>query len=726
MVEARLGFYHHPPQLLDGLEARARELGIDLSSIDLDAITLPAGEDLDTPSDDDEILQNEDPPEVEMGFANTIVVDNLPVVPPEKFEKLGNIIRKIFSHASAIKEGGFWMPVNADTNVTYGYCFIEYNTPQEAQLAREMGNGYKLDKSHILVVNIFDDFERYMKVPDEWTAAETKPYTPGENLHKWLTDENARDQFVMRAGTYTEVYWNDARQLSSELIYQHQFWTDCFIQWSPLGTYLATVHRQGSQVWGGEDKFVRLMRFAHPQVELIDFSPGERFLVTYSSHKPSNPRDTHVVLNIFDVRTGKLMRDFKGSADEFTTAENIGFSGVPWPCFRWGGGKDDKYFARLGKNTISIYETHTFSLIDKKSLKIENVVDFCWSPTDPMVALFVPEMGGGNHPARVSLMQIPGKEELRQKNLFSVSDCKMYWQSNGEYLAVQVDRYTKTKKSTYTGFELFRIKERDIPIEVLELDNKNDKIIAFAWEPKGHRFAVIHGDDPNPDISFYCMQAANTSRVSKLTTLKSKEANALYWCPTGHFILIAGLKGFTGKLEFYNVDELETMATGEHFMATDIKWDPTGRYVATVVTAVHEMENGFQIWSFSGKFLYKLSKDHLYQFSWRPRPPALLAPEKEEEIMRNLKKYSKKYEQEDRDASNQMTEQERVKRTQLEEEWAAWVAKWKQLHEEDHSHRMELRDGDASDDEEEYEAKEVEVEEVVGIIEEVVAFELDH
>jgi hypothetical protein len=49
MVEARLGFYHHPPQLLDGLEARARELGIDLSSIDLDAITLPAGEDLDTP-----------------------------------------------------------------------------------------------------------------------------------------------------------------------------------------------------------------------------------------------------------------------------------------------------------------------------------------------------------------------------------------------------------------------------------------------------------------------------------------------------------------------------------------------------------------------------------------------------------------------------------------------------------------------------------------------------
>lgn len=72
-------------------------------------------------------------------------------------------------------------------------------------------------------------------------------------------------------------------------------------------------------------------------------------------------------------------------------------------CFpRWGGGKDDRYFARLRKNIISVYETDTFSLIDKKSYKVENVLDFCWSPTDPLIALFVPETGGGNQPARVS------------------------------------------------------------------------------------------------------------------------------------------------------------------------------------------------------------------------------------------------------------------------------------------------------------------------------------
>ncbi|PSS11950.1 Eukaryotic translation initiation factor 3 subunit B like [Actinidia chinensis var. chinensis] len=702
----------------------ASRLGIDLSQVDLDSIRLPPGEDFGIKSDDED-LNEEDRLEFDAGFGNIIVVDNLPVVLKEKFEKLEGVVRKIYGQIGVIKEDGLWMPLDPVTQKTLGYCFIEYNTPQEAELAREKTHNYKLDKSHVFAVNMFDDIEKFLKVPDEWAPPETKPYTPGENLQQWLTDEKARDQFVIRSGSDTEVLWNDARQLKPDPVYKRAFWTESFVQWSPLGTYLATVHRQGAAVWGGASTFNRLMRYAHPQVKLIDFSPGERFLVTYSSHEPSNPRDTHrVVLNIFDVRTGKVMRDFKGNADEFVVGGTGGVTGVSWPVFRWGGGKDDKYFARIGKNVISVYETETFTLIDKKSIKVDNVMDFSWSPTDPILALFVPELGGGNQPARVSLVQIPGKEEMRQKNLFSVSDCKMYWQSNGDYLAVKVDRYTKTKKSTYTGFELFRIKERDIPIEVLELENKNDKIIAFAWEPKGHRFAVIHGDSPKPDVSFYSMRTTHhTGRVSKLITLKGKQANALFWSPAGRYIILAGLKGFNGQLEFYNVDELETMGAAEHFSATDIEWDPTGRYVATSVTSVHEMENGFNIWSFNGKLLYRIMKDHFFQFLWRPRPPSFLSPEKEEEIFKNLKKYSKKYEAEDQDVSLLLSEQDREKRRRLKDEWDSWVNNWKKWHEGDRSERQRLRDGEASDEEEEYEAKEVEVEELLDVSEEVLAFE---
>ncbi|EPS67275.1 hypothetical protein M569_07499 [Genlisea aurea] len=706
---------------MEDIRATAERIQVDLSSIDLSSIRLPPGEDFGIVSDDDD-LKNDDSLEFEESSGNIIVVDNLPVVPREKFDKLEGVVRKIYSQIGVIKEDGLWMPVDPETKKTLGYCFIEFSSPQEAELAKEKTHGYKLDRAHIFAVNIFNDFEKYMEVPEEWAPPVTKPYNPGENLQKWLMDEKARDQFVIRAGYDTEVFWNDARQLKPEPVHQQSNWTEGFVQWSPMGTYLATIHKQGTVVWGGATTFKRLTRCAHPQVKLIDFSPGERYIVTYSSHEPSNPRDTHrVVIIMFDARSGKTMRDFKGSADEFTG----GVSGLSWPIFKWGGGKEDKYFARIGKNALSVYETETFSLIDKKSMRVDNIVDFSWSPTDPIIALYVPELGGGNQPARVSLVQIPGKEELRQKNLFNVSECKMYWQNNGEYLAVRVDRYTKTKKNTYTGFELFRIKERDIPIEVLELDNKNDKIVAFAWEPKGHRFAVIHGDSPRPDVSFYTMRSGNnnTVRVSKLATLKGKQANALFWSPSGRFILLAGLKGLNGQLEFYNVDDLETMAQAEHFMATDIEWDPTGRYVVTAVTSVHEMENGFNVWSFNGKLLYRILKDHFFQFSWRPRPPSFLTAEMEEEIAKNLKKYSKKYEAEDQDVSLLLSEQDREKRKKLKEEWERWIGEWRRLHEEEKSERRKLRDGESSDGEEEYEAKEVEIEEVVDVVEEVVSFD---
>lgn len=54
------------------------------------------------------------------------------------------------------------------------------------------------------------------------------------------------------------------------------------------------------------------------------------------------------------------------------------------------------------------------------------------------------------------------------------------------------------------------------------------------------------------------------------------------------------------------MDEFETMGQGEHFMTTDIIWDPTGRYVVTCVTAVQHVDNGYQIWSFQGRMLYRL------------------------------------------------------------------------------------------------------------------------
>jgi hypothetical protein len=49
---------------------------------------------------------------------------------------------------------------------------------QEAQAARAQTDGYKLDKNHTFKVSMFDDFDRYAKVPDTYAAPEVKEYSP--------------------------------------------------------------------------------------------------------------------------------------------------------------------------------------------------------------------------------------------------------------------------------------------------------------------------------------------------------------------------------------------------------------------------------------------------------------------------------------------------------------------------------------------------------------------
>ena len=81
------------------------------------------------------------------------------------------------------------------------------------------------------------------------------------------------------------------------------------MQWSPLGTYLATIHRQGAAVWGGEKSFNRLMRYIHPQVCCMML-----FLLLFlnlCSH-PINPMDMGTELCISHMcRALKLSSDRK-------------------------------------------------------------------------------------------------------------------------------------------------------------------------------------------------------------------------------------------------------------------------------------------------------------------------------------------------------------------------------------------------------------------------------
>lgn len=506
---------------------------------------------------------------------------------------------------------------------------MEYETPEQAMAACTKLNGVPLDKKHTMMINKLTDIERYGRegrIDETYHEPEIPPMAESEHLRSWLGDQNARDQIVLYRGDNVGVFWNKKKD-SPEPVVDRAHWTESFVQWSPLGTFLTSMHQQGVQLWGGPS-WKRIMRFYHPFVNFVDFSPNENYLVSWSN-KPITVQEGNPTLGpeeegknflIWDIKTGTLLRSFASIEMPQPVEESKTDKAAParkkiqWPVFKWSA--DDKYVARVRPGqSIDVYEAPDMGLVGKKSIKIEGVVDFEWSPavattekgktSEQLLCYWTPEMD--NQTARVGLMSVPSKEVVRTRNLFNVTDCKLHWQNEGKYLCVKVDRHTKTnKKTTFTNLEFFRIIEKNIPVEVVEI---KETVINFAWEPKGDRFVLITAGEavqgaaapPKTAVSFYCPEKTKTGvgKFRLIRTVDKKNSNAIYWSPKGRFVIVATVHSQQSfELDFWDFDfegekkesekdltaNLQLMSTVEHYGVTDIDWDPTGRYVASSVS----------------------------------------------------------------------------------------------------------------------------------------------
>lgn len=439
-------------------------------------------------------------------------------------------------------------------------------------------------------------------------------------------------------------------------------WAETSVEWSPKGTYMATFHQQGIALYGGK-RWARMQRFAHKDVKYIDFSPCENYIVTLStSAPPQNPQDPQAIV-IWDVKTGERKRGFD---------INPGEQERGWPVFKWS--QDDKYCGRLvvKKNSegevedafISVYETPSMGLLDKKSLKIPQVRDFSWSPTDNVIAFWTPEVG--ERPARIALMSMPNREELTSKNLVRVVDCKLIWQKNGDHLCVGVERHNKRKTATSWSFCLFHMREKLIPCDIVELEEKTPLIHA-EWEPLGTKLAIIHGEAPRISCSVYDVAEG---KVTLLKCMERVNANRIFWSPRGRYLVMAGLGSMQGVFEFIDTETMEMMNTGEHFMASECLWDPTGRYIITVVSFLrHQTDTGYYVWSHQGKLLQKFVIPKFYSLAWRPQPPSLLTPKEVRACEKNYKQYQSEFEAQDKMSMSKASEEQKAKRRDLLDRW---------------------------------------------------------
>merc|ERR1712212_382169 len=176
-----------------------------------------------------------------------IIVDNIPVVGPDRIEKLKNIIRKVFSKFGDVVNEYY----PEKDGKTTGYIFLEFSHASDAANAVKTANGYKLDKSHTFIVNSFADIEKYEKYAEDYEVPEARDYKDPGNLCSWVLDPDSNDQYcvIKEGGEKVAIYQNGAN--APTLLQKRDMWTETYIVWSPQGTYLATFHRQGIALWGG-------------------------------------------------------------------------------------------------------------------------------------------------------------------------------------------------------------------------------------------------------------------------------------------------------------------------------------------------------------------------------------------------------------------------------------------------------------------------------------------
>jgi len=91
-----------------------------------------------------------------------------------------------------------------------------------------------------------------------------------------------------------------------------------------------------------------------------------------------------------------------------------------------------------------------------------------------------------------------------------------------------------------------------------------------------------------------------------------------------------------------------------------------------------QVENGFAIWDFRGQEQQRHLIDRFKQFAWRPRPRTLLTKEQQKAIRKNLKEYSRQFEEDDAAQESNVSAELIQARKRAINEWNAWRARVRQ------------------------------------------------
>lgn len=84
------------------------------------------------------------------------------------------------------------------------------------------------------------------------------------------------------------------------------------------------------------------------------------------------------------------------------------------------------------------------------------------------------------------------------------------------------------------------------------------------------------------------------------------------------------------------------------------------------------MENGYHLYTFAGQTLREEPLEQFKQWAWRPRPERLLSKDEMKNVRKNLREYSRQFDEIDQAKKSSANKAVVDARRRLLEEWVAW------------------------------------------------------
>lgn len=559
---------------------------------------------------------------------------------------------------------------NVQNGKMLGSCIIEYSDADKAREAAEKINNQEFFKGKNFLVCTNEEFSKLAHLNPKYEAPNL---ITRDQLQAWLLDHRYREQFLVRTQDKHFLQWFDHIQKETESVFATKIFESKISKtvWSRNGSYLVTLTEKGFSLYGGQS-FEFIAFFEHPQVKQVEFSPDERYILSFNGTAIDAPNSENYI--VWRVGTNEKIKVFK--ADQHET----------WGAYKWN--YNGQFLASCGDHQLRIFDLTT---LKRTPIKIQNVHNFEWAPHKNLIIV------GANSPHRekgqsaevwgkIYLLDIKKGETLKVEQLkwktitWEFSSCRMHWDPSGQRVIVV---FNKLKgKKTSTVIQIGDLSVPTIPVEEHEFQD----VKCVNIDDNARRVAVVSIDPSQKDVQsgtirfnvelFRVEDELKGKFLQKVGVLPERTLSHVLWSPNGTFFALVNtdkLSANIGYLEFAfikNANTVESIKNLKFPYMINAAWDPSGRCLITQSEKGH-----FAIWTAYGESIYKDNFTDLSQLIWRPKPKVVLPAEIEKDINENLKKYSKMFEEEDYNILNKEKIEKEQKRKQKLDEFTAYLKK---------------------------------------------------